>query len=288
MSSATLASSAAQPARPSTLRRAPAAAPQRSTHDASRMLAQGLGGCKSGRRAITAPPSMMPTARASLTLALLSPSGAVVRRVRGARRVAGAADQSKPRRRIPSGRSPSSARRRATSTTAASRRSRRRLHPLAEPHARCRSSALRIALGDWVEIQASYEFLNNDESTQRRQALDNYGGGDARLFTKIYARARAHVDPGHGRALRHQAAQRQRRSDRLGTDETDFFIQWLGSKHFGDCGRVTSISASRCSAIPAFQRRRRRRPGRSLHLHLRDRLADARRPCGRPTGACAA
>ena len=46
---------------------------------------------------------------------------------------------------------------------------------------------LRAAVGGMVEIQASYEFINIDENTVRRPAIDIYGGGDARLFTKIYA-----------------------------------------------------------------------------------------------------
>jgi hypothetical protein len=83
-----------------------------------------------------------------------------------------------------------------------------------------------------VEVQASFEFLNNDELTTAGRN-DTYGGGDARLFTKIYALRERTWIPAMG--LRFGAKlPNASSSDRLGTDETDFFIQYLASKSFAD------------------------------------------------------
>jgi len=91
---------------------------------------------------------------------------------------------------------------------------------------------LRAAVGSWVEIQASYEFLDNNERTQDGHH-NTYGGGDARLFTKIYALRERTWIPAMGVRFGTKLPNANK-SDRLGTDETDFFIQWLGSKHFGE------------------------------------------------------
>jgi hypothetical protein len=91
---------------------------------------------------------------------------------------------------------------------------------------------LRAAVGSMVEIQASYEFIDLDESTQDGHD-HTYGGGDARLFTKIYAVRERTWIPAMGVRFGTKLPNASS-SDRLGTDETDFFIQWLGSKHFGD------------------------------------------------------
>lgn len=91
----------------------------------------------------------------------------------------------------------------------------------------------RIAPSEWVEIQASYEFLNNDESTVSGGKQSHYGGGDARLFTKVWAvRERTWV-PAVGVRFGAKLPNADAK-DRLGTDETDFFIQLLGSKRFGN------------------------------------------------------
>jgi len=91
---------------------------------------------------------------------------------------------------------------------------------------------LRAAVGSLAEIQASYEFLDLDERTQDGHD-HTYGGGDARLFTKIYAVRERTWIPAMGVRFGTKLPNANR-SDRLGTDETDFFIQWLGSKHIGD------------------------------------------------------
>jgi hypothetical protein len=89
----------------------------------------------------------------------------------------------------------------------------------------------RAAVGDWVEIQASYEFIGNDEDTLDGHH-DNYGGGDARLFTKIYAVRERTWLPAMGFRFGTKLPNASS-SDRLGTDELDFFLQWLGSKQLG-------------------------------------------------------
>lgn len=91
----------------------------------------------------------------------------------------------------------------------------------------------RIAPADVVEIQASYEFLNNDENTVSGGKQSNYGGGDARLFTKLWAVRERTWIPGIGVRFGVKLPNASK-EDRLGTDETDFLMQLLGSKRFGD------------------------------------------------------
>jgi hypothetical protein len=90
---------------------------------------------------------------------------------------------------------------------------------------------LRAAAGDMVEVQASYEFLDLNEST-----VDGhhsvYGGGDARLFTKIYVVAERTWIPAMGVRFGTKLPNANS-SKRLGTDEFDWALQWLGSKHIG-------------------------------------------------------
>jgi hypothetical protein len=93
--------------------------------------------------------------------------------------------------------------------------------------------AFRIAPSDWVEIQASYEFLNNDQRTVSGGHQSTFGGGDARLFTKIWMTRERTWIPATGIRFGTKLPNAQAK-DRLGTDETDFFIQLLGSKRFGD------------------------------------------------------
>lgn len=91
---------------------------------------------------------------------------------------------------------------------------------------------LRAAAGDMVEIQASYEFIDNHESTIDG-VNDHYGGGDARLFAKVYALSERKWIPAMGVRFGTKLPDADR-ANRLGTDATDFFISWLGSKHIGD------------------------------------------------------
>lgn len=91
----------------------------------------------------------------------------------------------------------------------------------------------RIAPADVVEIQASYELVNNDERTVSGGTQSNYGGGDARLFTKLWAVRERTWIPGIGVRFGVKLPNASKK-DRLGTDETDFVMQLLGSKRFGD------------------------------------------------------
>lgn len=91
----------------------------------------------------------------------------------------------------------------------------------------------RIAPADVVEIQASYEFLSNDERTVSGGTQSHYGGGDARLFTKLWAVRERTWIPGLGVRFGVKLPNASK-EDRLGTDETDFLMQLLGSKRFGE------------------------------------------------------
>jgi len=93
--------------------------------------------------------------------------------------------------------------------------------------------AFRVAPADVVEIQASYELLALDENTVSGGKHSTYGGGDARLFTKIWAVTERTWIPATGVRFGVKLPNASK-SDRLGTDETDFIIQVLGSKRFAD------------------------------------------------------
>ena len=91
--------------------------------------------------------------------------------------------------------------------------------------------ALRIGVGDWLEIQASYELLYLDERNVEESHTE-FGGGDARLFTKVRLYRESERIPGF--ALRFGTKlPNANQDDRLGTDETDFAIEALASKDFG-------------------------------------------------------
>lgn len=91
----------------------------------------------------------------------------------------------------------------------------------------------RIAPAEVVEIQASYELLALDENTVSGGKNSTYGGGDARLFTKIWAVRERTWIPATGVRFGVKLPNASR-DDRLGTDETDFMLQFLGSKRFAD------------------------------------------------------
>ncbi|MGD9764442.1 MAG: hypothetical protein AB7V27_12060 [Candidatus Binatia bacterium] len=89
----------------------------------------------------------------------------------------------------------------------------------------------RVAPADAVEIQASYELIYLNEDTTNGHNSE-YGGGDARLFTKIWAVRERKWIPGTGVRFGVKLPNASKEK-RLGTDETDFYIQALGSKRFG-------------------------------------------------------
>ncbi len=91
---------------------------------------------------------------------------------------------------------------------------------------------LRVAAGSWAEVQATFEFINLDEHTTAGAHNQEYSNGDARLFTKVRILSERARRPGIG--LRFGAKLPNANKDkRLGTDETDFAIEVLGSKDFG-------------------------------------------------------
>ena len=91
--------------------------------------------------------------------------------------------------------------------------------------------AFRIGAGDWAEIQASYEFVSIDEDTIAGHH-DKYGGGDARLHTKVRLLREQGYWPGLGVRFGTKLPNANK-DDRLGTDEIDFDIEALVSKDFG-------------------------------------------------------
>lgn len=105
------------------------------------------------------------------------------------------------------------------------------------------SLGFRIAPSEWVEIQLSYEFLDNHQRTVSGGTQSNYGGGDARLFTKVWAVRERTWIPAMGVRFGTKLPNADA-TDRLGTDETDFFIQLLGSKRFGDWATHLNLGIS--------------------------------------------
>jgi len=91
---------------------------------------------------------------------------------------------------------------------------------------------LRAAVGDMVEIQASYEFIDLNEGTVDG-THHTYGGGDARLFTKIYAVRERTWIPALGVRFGTKLPNADAKK-RLGTDEFDFYLDGLASKQIGD------------------------------------------------------
>lgn len=91
---------------------------------------------------------------------------------------------------------------------------------------------VRVGAGDWVEIQASYEFLLVDETLRDGRSHSAYGGGDARLFAKVRLLHEANPWPAVGLRFGTKLPNANR-ADRLGTDETDFHIETLLSREFG-------------------------------------------------------
>lgn len=91
---------------------------------------------------------------------------------------------------------------------------------------------VRIGAGDWVELQLRYELRSIDESRSDGTDSDQFGGGDAEIFTKIRFLREGDCVPAIG-AMFGIKLPNASRDDRLGTDETDFEIQLMASKDFG-------------------------------------------------------
>jgi len=92
--------------------------------------------------------------------------------------------------------------------------------------------AFRVGAGGWVEIQAAYELLYLNESTDDGSD-STYGSGDARLHAKVRLLKEAERWwPGLGIRFGTKLPNANK-DDRLGTDEIDFGIEALASKDFG-------------------------------------------------------
>ena len=91
---------------------------------------------------------------------------------------------------------------------------------------------LRVAVGSWAEVQATYEFIYLNEKTTVGVTNKEYGGGDLRLFAKFRVLKETEWRPVLGFRFGTKLPNASREK-RLGTDETDFFIELLGSKDFG-------------------------------------------------------
>ncbi|MEO8601940.1 MAG: hypothetical protein ABI629_05135 [bacterium] len=91
----------------------------------------------------------------------------------------------------------------------------------------------RIAPADAIEIQASYELLALDQNTISSGKTSTFGGGDARLFTKVWAVRERTWIPATGVRFGVKLPNANK-ADHLGTDETDFMIEALASKKFGE------------------------------------------------------
>jgi hypothetical protein len=92
--------------------------------------------------------------------------------------------------------------------------------------------SFHIGVGGWAEFQASYEMLYLDETAFDGDTNHQYGGGDARIFTKLwFARERRWL-PAIGMHVGTKLPNATRGSG-LGTDDTDFAATALFSKTLG-------------------------------------------------------
>lgn len=100
--------------------------------------------------------------------------------------------------------------------------------------------AVRAGLGEWAEVQASYELLYNDEHLDNGEHNQHFGSGDARLFTKLYLMRQREWLPALGLDFGAKLPDANF-DDRLGTDETDFQILALASRDFGIVSAHTNL-----------------------------------------------
>lgn len=89
----------------------------------------------------------------------------------------------------------------------------------------------RFGVGDWAEVQASFETLYLNERLDNGDHNEHFGAGDARLFTKVRFWRQQSWQPSLG--VRFGAKLPNANfDDRLGTDETDFEITVLTSRAY--------------------------------------------------------
>ena len=92
--------------------------------------------------------------------------------------------------------------------------------------------AFRVGVGDWAEFQASYEMLYLNETAVDGTTNNQYGGGDARIGAKLWFLREGNLWPALGLRIVTKLPN-ARRSDGLGTDDTDFGAAALASKTIG-------------------------------------------------------
>lgn len=90
----------------------------------------------------------------------------------------------------------------------------------------------RIGAGAWAEFHATYETIYLDEEAANGQTNHQFGGGDARIFTKLRLYNETDRFPGLGMSFGTKLPDASRSSG-LGTDDTDFAADWLVSKDLG-------------------------------------------------------
>jgi len=89
-----------------------------------------------------------------------------------------------------------------------------------------------IGVGNWAEFQASYETVYLDEQAANGQTNTQFGGGDARIFTKLHFVGETQHIPGMGIWFGTKLPDATR-SSLLGTDDADFGADFVLSKDFG-------------------------------------------------------
>jgi len=90
----------------------------------------------------------------------------------------------------------------------------------------------RIGAGAWAEFHATYETIYLDEQAANGQTNNQFGGGDARIFTKLRLHNETDRFPGLGMSFGTKLPNASRSSG-LGTDDTDFAADALVSKDLG-------------------------------------------------------
>ena len=90
----------------------------------------------------------------------------------------------------------------------------------------------RIGAGGWAEIQASFEMIYLDEQTSAGETHRQFGNGDARLATKVHIVNEREILPGFALHFGTKLPN-AKRSNRLGTDDTDFWFAVVASKDLG-------------------------------------------------------
>ena len=89
-----------------------------------------------------------------------------------------------------------------------------------------------MGVGSWAEIQASYETIYLHERTTNGQTNWQFGSGDMRIGTKFWFKRETERLPAMGLRF-FTKLPNANRSDRLGTDDTDFTADALVSKNLG-------------------------------------------------------